>query len=156
MSSFGWSAGDVLLAIKVIKHIHDAFYSAQNAKTQYRDALQFLQALEANLHLVHSYLQKSLPQRDDESAVAIERSLGLVRREWERFYDFLKRKYDLSDDAVEMRRGKFKRVFHTMDWGLRELGEKVGEMRRALTEALNVLGLYLAYEMKYAHTTTAM
>lgn len=147
--SFGWSAGDIYNACILIKNISDAFRRIPEAKREFRDSMHFLDALEANLDLIHTYVDKSSSNRSGLSAEAIDRLLGVVQTELQNFITFLHSKQALREYVETARtRKKIQSMLQAVRWGIRDLNKKVQEMKQALTQVLAVLGLYLTYELK--------
>jgi len=54
-AGFGWSAGDIATAVKVIVEVGEAFISTGGAATKYADALTFLESLRMTLELLESH-----------------------------------------------------------------------------------------------------
>lgn len=147
--SFGWSAGDVVNAMLLVKKVYGAFSHIPEAKKEFNENMQFLLAFELNLNLIHTYLTKSSPNRSGSSVEAIKHILEAVKVEFKKFKTFLESKRALREHIeTKSMRTKTQRMAQALHWGIGDLNEKVQELRQGLTQVLSVLGLYLTYELK--------
>ena len=56
MASFGWSAGDLALAIKIIYEVGNALKDTGGASSDYQETVAFLQFLATTLDRLHAYV----------------------------------------------------------------------------------------------------
>src|ERR1700733_11817688 len=89
MSGFGWSAGDVVLAGKLIAKITKALKETGGARDDYQESIQFLSGLETtlkNLEAAGSVLpQTAAAQETIQQTEKIVNALAPLLRDCRRF-----------------------------------------------------------------------
>ena len=134
----GWSASDIVAAIKLIKQVIDGFREVKGAKAQYKESYLFLETLHDNLQLICTYYKKTAgdPQSD-----ALDQQLELIKIACKRFTDFLERHLHLHPNSES----KIKRAWHTVKWSI--VHEEVEKLKMQVSETLISLQLWLQFEM---------
>ena len=141
--SFGWSAGDIIVSIKIIWQIVEAFDNAKGAKKQYETSRIFLRALIPVFHRIQHYLDN--PEQDqDQEAMAVQGKI--ISEAYEAFEAHLDKRFGLSS-----RRSDFRSVRHTLLSALDEIHKKVQKLKDKVVDAMAFLGPLLAFEIRYTY-----
>ncbi|KAI6807223.1 hypothetical protein KC332_g4993 [Hortaea werneckii] len=130
MADFGFSVGDVVIAIKILYAIIQAFDESKGAKKKYALSSGFLRQLVPVLRRLEDQIKEvSSEERRQEllvSAQTINDAYGV-------FDDYLRNKYSgLSANEPN----KFKQILATVKWSLDELHDKVQKLKCDVTAAM--------------------
>ncbi|KAH9835983.1 hypothetical protein Tdes44962_MAKER01902 [Teratosphaeria destructans] len=120
VAGFGWSAGDVAPAAKLVIKVSKAFKAANGAATKYADHIGFVQSLNLN------NLIASPPH-------------------WKRFEAFLQQ-FDrsLSESST---RGKLAKAPRTIQFTLKDLSGEIDRLRVAVSQPLQVVNTLLSIQV---------
>jgi hypothetical protein len=138
--SFGWSAGDIVISIKIVQQVVEAFDSAKGARKQYASSRAFLRALVPVLNRIKQYLEN--PEEDcDHEAMSSQGKI--ISEAYEEFEAHLSKRFGLSSRQSDVRS-----VVHTLLSVIDNLQKKVEKFRSKVVDAVAFLGPLLAFEIK--------
>lgn len=137
---FQLSFSDIAAAISVVKQVLEGFSETKGARKKFAESYNFLKAFKVNLELISDYLKAS----SQGSCDAVNDQLEVVRTVYEKFANYLERKYGLRATASS----KLRTALHTVQWALNELHDEVQKMRQALSETLLTLQMWLQFELR--------
>lgn len=141
IAGFGWSAGDIAIAIKVLVQVGKAFHSTTGAAAKYNEAIRFLQSLRTTLDHVANYARSN---EDDFYADDIVAQLERLRAAWVAFEAFLA-PFDTSLSSASSRTS-FRRAPRTIEYALRDLGGEIDKLKIAVTQPLQVVNVLLSLQ----------
>lgn len=88
---FGWSAGDIALAIKLLLKLHEAFSETTGASAQFAEAASFLGGFRVTLTRLQAYVASSSSSSSAESQYTkdIEKQLRRIQPPFAAFVEYL-------------------------------------------------------------------
>lgn len=142
--AFGWGAGDIANAIKVVYKVSKAFKDAGGAKDQYSEATAFLDAFALTLTRLNEYTSTNpnTKFRDD-----IVQQVKLISDHYSKFEEYLK-KYDLLLSSTNSG-ASAKVVGKKVKWAIDEMRDKVDELKKAVSEARLLVDTLLWLQILY-------
>jgi len=138
---FGWSAGDVAIAIRVLVKVGKAFRHAGGAATQYSEAVAYLESLRTTLDHLARYAQT---QTDDFYVESIAGQLEVIEQPWRAFAAFLAR-FEASL-GLESGRNFAQRAPRTIHYALKDLPGEIDKLKLAISHPLQVVNIMLALQ----------
>jgi hypothetical protein len=138
--SFGWSAGDIAVSIRVIWRLVEAFDNAKGAKKEYGASRAFLRGLIPILQRIQQYLEN--PEKDQFQKDMIEQG-RIIGDAYAAFEEHLDKRLGLSS-----RRSDVRSIVHTIRWSLDDIQDKVQKLKRKIVDAIAFLGPLLAFEIR--------
>ncbi len=142
--AFGWSAGDIAVAIRLIYTASKAFKDTGGTVSGYEESVSFLNSLEITLTLLEEYTTSN-PDGDYSSNIAAR--LKTVNKPWNTFRDYLE-KYEksLSSDST---RSNVANAPRKVQWAIKELDGEVAKLKTAVSQPLNAINTLLALGILY-------
>lgn len=138
MASFGWSAGDVLAAIKVTAAL---VKNLKSAKQKYEDTREFLgNYLHPLLVELAQYL-KSDPV--DACREGLETSLNIFWKAYARLEEYLQKHCGLQEARTSPRF-----VIAIASWSVRELSGKLRDFRKEISDAMENIRFLIMIDTK--------
>lgn len=129
MSPFGFSAGDIVVAIKIIWHIIKAFDTAKGAPKKYAISHGFLRQLLPVLQRIQAQVDGT---KDKDVRQDYEDTSQNIFAAYSHFEHYLEKKHGLSSKEPS----RVDRALSTISWALNELHEKVQKLRSEVSESM--------------------
>jgi hypothetical protein len=90
VAALGWSVGDIVTAIKIVKQLIDAFDSTKGASKQYKDSLDFLRGVRMILERLQA---EDFPMpADQEQAADVQYQIKAIRIEFDVLAEYLEKR----------------------------------------------------------------
>ena len=132
MNGFGFSAGDIAMAIQILWRIMKAFDRAKGAKKQYALSCGFLRQLIP----VVKRMEMQLKETQDESLHSdLAEQFEAISVAYEDFDSYLAKKYNGLSAKEPI---KAKQILLTIRWALDELNDKVQKFKVRVNDALQI------------------
>ncbi len=138
----GWSVSDLVLAIKVIYKVSGAIRDADGAEQQYASTAAFLDAFGRTIERIKEYIESD--QDDAFHGPDLVVQMNLVHAEYMKFDAYLKT-YEPGLSSVSFAR----RVAAKTKWAVRELNQRVAELKKAVLSPMMFITPLLALETLY-------
>lgn len=138
---FGWSAGDIAIAIRVLVKVGKAFKSAGGAAEQYNEAVAYLKSLRATLDHLARYAQT---KNDDFYAESIAKQLDSIEQPWRAFATFLAR-FETSL-GIDSDRSVAQKAPRTIQYALKDLSGEIDKLKLAISHPLQVVNIMLTLQ----------
>lgn len=132
MNGFGFSAGDIAMAIQILWRIMKAFDRAKGAKKQYALSCGFLRQLIPVVKRMEMQLKVS---HEDELQSDLAEQFEAISVAYEDFDNYLAKRYN-GLSAKEP--NKAHHILSTIRWALDELNDKVQKFKDRVNDALQV------------------
>ena len=139
--SFGWSAGDIALAIQLLYKVGTALKEAGGASSAYQEATSFLDSLEATLEHLRLLSSTTI---DAAKAVEIRSQVSQLRRPVTRFLEDVK-KYEASLAAASSR-GKIASAPRRIQFAL-EVPGKLKKLQDEITVPMLTLSMFISFNL---------
>jgi hypothetical protein len=126
--SFGWSAGDIIAALRLLNKVRIALKDTAGASSNYQDETSFLQSV--SLTLTHAEALRCAPLDPDISR-NLQQHFELIRPPLQKFLADAHKSYEASLGSKPTR-GTFSSVPRKLQWALsmsseaKSLREKIG------------------------------
>jgi hypothetical protein len=142
LPGLGWSASDVVLAVKVITKVCCAFRDAGGANEQYASTAAFLDAFACTLQRISAYAETaSLPTNGQEVSADLAAQAKLVYLEYSKFDMYLKKvEPGLSSASFASR------IVARTKWAIKEISQKVDALKKAVIIPMMFVTPLLAVE----------
>ena len=128
--AFGWSSGDIAIAIEILSHVLKAFNRAKGAKKQYALSCGFLRQLVPVIKRIQTQIADA---KNEELRNDLAEQCVAINAAYDDFDAFLHKRYNgLSAQNAY----KAKEILQTIRWSLDELHEKVHKFRDRVNDAL--------------------
>lgn len=139
---FGWSVGDIAVAITILYKISTAFKEAGGAVDQYSETISFLEVFALTLNRLKEY---TLSNAEAKFSNDIVDQVKIVSAQYTRFEDYLQT-YDptLSSKPTKKR---IKAVGKKVKWAIDELREKVNELKAGVSNPLMFIHPLLSLQL---------
>ncbi|KAF2418374.1 hypothetical protein EJ08DRAFT_63540 [Tothia fuscella] len=142
MIAFGWSAGDIASAIKLIVHVTKAFKESGGAAEQYQCARDFLTSFRNTLEHIQKYVESN---PDDKYTQDISDQLQCIEGPWKRFEAYTnKYEHTLSSNSKASTVGKAPKVVR---WTLKELSGEIQKLGQAVESPLQLINQLLSLQI---------
>ena len=140
MASFGWSASDIAMAVRVVWQIVEAFDKVKGARAKYATSQSFLRGLLPVLQRIQQYLEN--PEHDlHREDMNIQGKI--IGDAYASFDTYLKDRIGLSSRESHMRSFKDK-LLSALD----DIQKKVQKLKTEVVDAMAFLGPLLAFEIR--------
>jgi hypothetical protein len=142
--AFGWSSGDIVLAIKLVHTASKAFKDSGGAAEGYEESIGFLKSFGTTVECLEEHVTK-VPHGDYSNNIAAQ--LDTVKKPWNAFKDYLK-KYEksLSPDSMRTNISKAPRK---VQWAIKELNGEVSKLKTAVSHPLNAINTLIALSILF-------
>ncbi|KAL8968672.1 MAG: hypothetical protein Q9183_002355 [Haloplaca sp. 2 TL-2023] len=145
MSSFGWSVGDIAMAIRIIVKIAEAFHHARDIDKRYAMSRSFLRGLVPVLERI----QQCVERRENDTHREEIMAQGLIIHDaYQSFAAHLDKREDivLADEQEKSSRWRVarQRFLSALD----EMQGKVEKLQARVVNAMAFIGPILAFEIK--------
>jgi len=128
--SFGWSAGGIVTAIKILTAVIRAFDQAKGAKKQHAMSCGFLRQLIPILRRIKNQINDA---KDDQLRSDLVEHCHAIDDAYKGFDEFLEKRYNgLSAGQPN----KTKQIVVTVKWSLDEMHDKVQKMKERTMAAM--------------------
>jgi hypothetical protein len=135
---FGWSAGDIVISIKILKEIGAAFRSVDGAKFQYAETSLWLESFASSLERVKDYLSAN---PDAKYTAQISQQVSTIDNAYALLEKYLQR-YDKGLSSSQPANAVVAAV-KKVKWALKELKGEVEKLKLAVTGPLLKINLLL-------------
>ena len=139
----GWSASDLVLAVKVIHKVCSAFRNAGGANEQYDSTVAFLDAFARTLERISQYIQ-SISFSKDGTGLSddLTAQMKLIYTEYKNFDEYLKKvEPGLSSASFASR------ITARAKWAIKEINQKVEGLKKAVISPMMFVAPLLAVEV---------
>ncbi|KAF2121992.1 hypothetical protein BDV96DRAFT_640061 [Lophiotrema nucula] len=138
MPDFGWSAGCVFEAIKLINTTRKALRDVNGSIEQYQEAFNFLGSMCSTLELLQRYIETSAV---DSLTEAIKEHFLRIGEPWKKFEAVLQ-KYqpDLKADST---RSKLRQATSKVKWALKKIDDAVRELKEDVMQPIQAINCIL-------------
>lgn len=141
--AFGWSVGDLVVAVRLTWKIIEAFREAGGAAQKYSQEVEFLQRVKRTLELLHRYV-KCNP--DDEFVADIAEDAKRIQALWANVAAYFEQ-YEAS--LGELRSANLARKsYDTVNYTLKDLSGKVQELKDLAKEPLDLIQMQLVLQVR--------
>lgn len=131
---FGWSAGDVVVSIRIIIKICEAFNEAGGSTSRYAESTAFLEGFKVTLSKLDAYIRRN---PNSEYTAEITQQLKLIDAPYCRFEKFM---LDFQPAlGTNSNYGRVRKAPGKMKWALKELSAvsgKVAELKKEVCDPL--------------------
>jgi hypothetical protein len=134
MIAFGWSAGDIASAIKVIVQVAKAFKTSDGAAERYQRTCDFLSSFKTTLKRLETYVEAN---PNDAYASDIGEQLQRIQNPWGRFVGFVEQ-YEASL-AHGSQKSRFDKARKIVKWTLKDLSGEVEKLQEAIQSPLQLI-----------------
>jgi hypothetical protein len=135
--SFGWSAGDIATAVKLIYNVIQALDSCDGAASDYREAVSFLRDLKRTLDPLETF---AAWKADPSYRKDIEEQVAHIKEPVESFLEaVVKFEPSLGQRAVA---GHHRHVFRKLQWHIL-VSKKALSLRRSIESHMRVIDTLL-------------
>jgi hypothetical protein len=138
---FGWSAGDIVISIKILYQVADAFSESGGAKDQYAETSTWLRSFAEDLERVKEYVDDNSTARYTED---VRQQVSNIGPHYDEFEKYLQRfEPALSSKAtVSSARQAVKKVH----WAVKELKGHVEGLKAAVSGPLTSINLLICLQ----------
>lgn len=137
--AFGWSAGDVAVAVRLIYTISKAFKDSGGATSGYEESVNFLNSIGATFSHLEEHIEND-PHDDYSRDIATQ--LRTMDKPWNTFKTYLaKYEKSLSPDSM---RPSVAKVPRKVQWAVKELDGEITKLKSAVCQPLNAINTLLA------------
>ena len=142
LPGLGWSASDIVLAVKVITKVCIAFRDAGGAQEQYASTAAFLDAFARTLQRINTHAETiSLATDGKELSADMISQMKLVYVEYVKFDTYLKKvEPGLSSASFASR------IVARAKWAMKEINAKVDALKKAVITPMMFVTPLLAVE----------
>ena len=139
----GWSASDLVLAVKVIHKVCCAFRNAGGANEQYASTVAFLDAFARTLERVSQYTESiSSSKADAGLSDDLTAQMKLIYTEYKTFDNYLRKiEPGLSSASFASR------ITARAKWAVKEINQKVDGLKKAVISPMMFVAPLLAVEV---------
>jgi hypothetical protein len=141
--SFGWSAGDIVAALKLLLQIVTALKDSGGASSDLRDALSYLQTLSRTLQHLNSLQAAPLDHQD--IAENLREQCSHIRVPLQAFLDDVGRRFG-SVLAVNTQRKRLSAAPRAIQWAV-STSKKVKQLRDRVAVPMTAVGLLLGLQI---------
>lgn len=138
---FGWSAGDIVVSIKILVAVASAFKEAKGAKSQFAESSTWLSTFASDLERIHDYTAENPDARYTANIIGL---IGNIDKHYAEFERYLQ-KYNesLSSNASpNLIAGCVKKI----KWSFKELQGRVQSLKVAVTAPIVSINMLLALQ----------
>lgn len=140
--SFGWSAGDIVAALKLLHQISSAVRSSAGASSDFQDTISFLQALSQTLQHLNALQAVHL---SPDIIVNLREQCHHIRVPLTTFLDDVRPKFDPAL-GTDSRRKKLFAAPRMIHWALSD-SKKVKRLQDRITVPMAAVGLMLGEQI---------
>ena len=135
---FGWSAGDVIIAIHILHEVSEAFRDAGGAQEQYAETATWLSSFATLLERLQAHTGD---KSNSKYSIDIQKWVVNIGPQYFAFERYLQ-KYD---SALSSRSdiSRVKTAFRQVKWALKELKGHVDHLKVAVSTPLESINLLL-------------
>lgn len=141
-AGFGWSAGDIATAIRLVVKVGKAFKASGGATCRYNDALGFLQSLKVTLDHVGKHASRSSSDVYENDIVL---QLDRITPHWKAFEAYLLR-FEQSLGPTSSR-SSLAKAPRTIQYTLKDLSGEVERLKTAVAQPLQVINTLLSLQL---------
>ena len=138
VAAFGRFAGDIVLAIKIIAHIVEAFGHERGAKKQYAKSCGFLRQL---LPILEGIEEQIPVDNDGNIREDIAEHAQAIKAAYDDFDRFPEKRYQGLSSRAEA--SKIRQILNKVRWCVDELREKVQKFKSQISNWAQLYGAYL-------------
>jgi len=147
---FGFSVGDIIAGTSTLIQCFQAFQATGGAADKYEEAVTILNGMKITLQWTKDYTDQLFVEN---YADEIEVQVAHVEKAWKRMDKFLQ-KFDkvvpiASNTSKTALRQKFRNIFATVNWTIKDLAGEVVKLRDAVAQPLQILNHLLMLQMLY-------
>lgn len=139
MAGLGWSVGDIIAAMKIVKQLVDGFNDAKGAQAQFKESYMFLKALHSNLEMIVKYKEHS---SNDPYLDVLDQHIEVIRTACTNFTTFLRKHLHLHPTSTS----RVRKAWDTVKWTM--VNGEVEKLRAQLSDTLLTLELWLEFETR--------
>jgi len=138
---FGWSAGDIVVSIKILYQVADAFSESGGAKDQYPDTSTWLRSFAEDLKRIKEYVDDNPTAKYTEN---IRQQVSNIGPHYDEFEKYLQRFEPAlnSKSTVSITRRAVKKV----RWAVKELKGHVEGLKAAVSGPLTSINLLICLQ----------
>lgn len=138
---FGWSAGDIVVSIKILSQVADAFSESGGAKDQYAETSTWLRSFAEDLERVKEYVDENPTGKYTEN---IRQQVSNIGPHYNQFEKYLQRFEPAlsSKSTVSIVRKAVKKV----RWAVKELKGHVESLKVAVSGPLTSISLLICLQ----------
>jgi hypothetical protein len=126
---FGWSAGDVVLSIKLLYRVSKAFRDAEGAQKQYAEVAAWLESFAGVLDRIRDFITDSPRSACVPGILKILENIDLAYAKFENYLT----KYQVFDESLSSNPahhfGSTRKNARTIMWALREMNDHVNTLK---------------------------
>ncbi|KAK4545728.1 hypothetical protein LTR36_002682 [Oleoguttula mirabilis] len=139
--SFGWGAGDIATAIKIIYCIIKLLDHAKSAKKHYANSCGFLRQLAPILQRIQAQTQDP---NDEQTRSDYAEQCAAINAAYDEFDHYLEKKYH---GLSAKQPSKASQLLPSAKWALDEMHEKVQKLKNQISDALQPYQTLMAQEI---------
>jgi hypothetical protein len=141
VGNFGWSAGDIVTAIEIIRHIIEAFDGAKGAKKQYATSCAFLRSFTPVLERMKLQIENAASTQLQDDMLIQAETISIAYADFDKYLD---KKYALSSSKPR----DVKRIIASIRWALDDLHEKVQKLQQKVINAVQLFQTLIVQEIQ--------
>lgn len=138
---FGWSAGDIVVSIKILRQVGAAFKNTDGAKDQYAEAASWLELFASQLEHIKTYIEAN-PNARFTSDVA--KQIVVIGNAYDKLEKYL-RKYEKGLSSHETSNTVTASV-KKVKWAVKELKGEVDKLKSST--AAPILQINLLFHLQ--------
>jgi hypothetical protein len=135
--SFGWSVGDIALALQIIYKVGSALKEAGGASSAYQEATTFLESLQSTLEHLRIFSSTTI---DQSKALELQRQVSEIRSLVETFVEDI-RKYEVALGGNSSM-GRLRSAPRKVQWAL-QMQKRLKKLQDQVTAPMMTLSLLL-------------
>lgn len=145
--SFGWSAGDVVLAIRGLNQIRIALRDS-GAATDYREEVAFLGLLSTTLESLHDIgaQERQEPSRSSSPATETARYADQLKKSIDSFLHDAQKQFEKALGSPTSSRINLVVTARKIQWAF-STSEKVKQLRAKISEPLGVMQIAMSRQI---------
>lgn len=143
---FGWSAGDIVISIKILYHVADAFSESGGAKDQYAETSTWLRSFAEVLERVQEHVDDNPTAKYTENMRQQVSNIGPHYDQFERYLQRFEPALSSTKSTVSSVRQAVKKV----RWAVKELKGHVEGLKAAVSGPLMSINLLISLQNLYA------
>ena len=135
---FVWSAGDIVVSIKILIHVGEALRESGGAKDQFAETSTWLDSFAHDLEKVREFVINS---RDAKYTENLVQQIAIIDPQYKKFEDHIQ-KFDpslSSNSSISF----IKRSGRTLQWAVKELKGHVDGLKNSVSGPLTSINLLL-------------
>lgn len=140
--SFGWSAGDIVAALQLLRQVTVALKDCDGASSDYQDTASFLEILASTLQHLNALQAAPL---DPDLAKTLQQLCEQVQGPISSFCDTIQSSFekDLGSNSIRL---KFLTIGRKLQWAL-STSKKAKALRERIGGAIITIGVILAQQV---------